>query len=147
MKASIGDLLLPGHVTVFHNDVSIGLAPDFHGHILYWKARNYSNYCMYCRPMYSVFTIDIVAYAYTHCFKITQNVEFEFWHFPPIFFLLKLTVWWHCLTASFRFSKTRQNGTFLAFLINCRPLTCKDSSLRSQCWMRLFLWFLNTVLT
>ena len=41
--------------------------------------------------MYSVFTIDIVAYAYTHCFKITQNVEFEFWHFPPIFVLLKLT--------------------------------------------------------
>ena len=47
--------------------------------------------------MYSVFTIDIVAYAYTHCFKITQNVEFEFWHFPPIFVLLKLT----CLVTMF----------------------------------------------
>ena len=45
---------------------------------------------MYCRPMYSVFTIDIVAYAYTHCFKITQNVEFEFWHFPPIFVQLQM---------------------------------------------------------
>ena len=27
--------LLPGHVTVFHNDVAIGLASDFHGHILH----------------------------------------------------------------------------------------------------------------
>ena len=26
----------------------------------------------------------------THCLKITQNVAFEFWHFPRIFFLLKL---------------------------------------------------------
>ena len=25
------------------------------------------------------------------CLKITQNVPFEFWHFPPIFILLKLT--------------------------------------------------------
>ena len=52
-----------------------------------------------------------------HCLKITQNVAFEFWHFPPIFVLLKLT----CLvtlSASFRFSKTRQTWPFLAFLIN-----------------------------
>ena len=27
----------------------------------------------------------------TQCLKITQNVAFEFWHFPPIFVLLKLT--------------------------------------------------------
>ena len=40
------------------------------------------------------------------------------------------------MTASFRFSKTRQIGPFLAFLINF----C------SQCWMRLFLWFSNTVM-
>ena len=26
-----------------------------------------------------------------HCLKITQNVAFEIWHFPPIFVLLKLT--------------------------------------------------------
>ena len=53
---------------------------------------------------------------------------------------------WNCLTASFRFSKTRQNGPFVAFLINFCPLKCKRSSLRSQCWMRLFLWFSNTVI-
>ena len=31
----------------------------------------------------------------THCLKITQNVAFEFWHFPPIFVLLKVAcmVW------------------------------------------------------
>ena len=38
------------------------------------------------------------------------------------------------MTASFRFSKTRLDGSFLAFLI----YFCKRSSLRSQCWMRLF---------
>ena len=35
-----------------------------------------------------------------HCLKIIQNVAFEFlefWHFPPIFFLLKLT----CLVTLF----------------------------------------------
>ena len=33
----------------------------------------------------------------THCLKITQNVAFEYWHFPPIFVLLKLT----CLVTLF----------------------------------------------
>ena len=46
------------------------------------------------------------------------------------------------LTARFSFSKKRQSKTFLAFLMNF----CKRSSLRSQCWMRLFLWFSNTVI-
>ena len=32
-----------------------------------------------------------------HSLKITQNVAFEFWHFPPIFFLLKVT----CLVSLF----------------------------------------------
>ena len=44
------------------------------------------------------------------------------------------------------FSKIRQNALFLAFLMNVCPLKkCKRSSLRSQCCMRLFLWFSNTV--
>ena len=38
-----------------------------------------------------------------HCLKITQNITFEFWHFPPIFVLLKLTCLVNCLTGSFRF--------------------------------------------
>ena len=33
----------------------------------------------------------------TQCLKITQNVAFEFWHFPPIFVLLKVT----CLVTLF----------------------------------------------
>ena len=32
-----------------------------------------------------------------HCLKITQNVTFEFWHFPPIFVPLKMT----CLVTLF----------------------------------------------
>ena len=60
----------------------------------------------------------------SHCLKITQNVSYEFsliLAFPPIFVLLKLT----CLVKQydrFSFSKTRQNGPFLAFLINFCPL-------------------------
>ncbi len=34
---------------------------------------------------------------FPHCLKITQNVAFEFWHFPPNFDLLKLT----CLVTLF----------------------------------------------
>ena len=40
------------------------------------------------------------------------------------------------MTASFRFSKTRQIEPFLAFLMNFCPLKIKRSSLRSQYWMR-----------
>ena len=36
----------------------------------------------------------------------------------------------------------RQNWRYSAFFMNSK---CKRSSLRSQCWMRLFLWFSNTV--
>ena len=36
-------------------------------------------------------------FPFSHCLKITQNVAFEFWQFPPIFFLLKLT----CLVTLF----------------------------------------------
>ena len=50
------------------------------------------------------------------------------------------------MTASFRFSKTRQNwtifGTFQWTFVHSK---CKRSSLRSQYWMRLFLWFSNTL--
>ena len=46
----------------------------------------------------------------------------------------------HCERSEQHFQKTRQNWPFLAFLKKC-----KRSSLRSQCWMRLFLWFSNTV--
>ena len=39
-----------------------------------------------------------------------------------------------------RIFKNRQNWSFLYFYSKC-----KRSSLRSQCWMRLFLWFSTTV--
>ena len=43
------------------------------------------------------------------------------------------------------FSKTRQNELFLAFWSTFVHSKCKRSSLRSQCWMRLFRGFSNTV--
>ena len=60
--------------------------------------------------------------------------HFEF--FQTIFICIILYL--YCLNANFKFSKTRQIEQFWAFLINFS----KRSSLRSQCWMRLFLWFL-----
>ena len=55
-------------------------------------------------------------------------------------------VWKHCLAVSFRFSKTRQNGPFLAFLNKVFfHSKCNRSSLRSHSWVRHFLWFSNTV--
>ena len=61
-----------------------------------------------------------------HCLKFTQNVAFEFlkfWHFPPIFVLLKLT----CLVTLFdrklqTFKKLAKIDHFWAFLMNFCPL-------------------------
>ena len=58
---------------------------------------------------------------------------FSFWHFPPIFLPLKLT----CLVTLF--------DRKLQVFKNLPFTKCKRSSLRSQSWMRLFLWFSNTV--
>ena len=59
---------------------------------------------------------------FAHCLKITQNVAFEFltfWHFPPIFGLLKLT----CLVTLFdRKLQVFKNSPILEFLINFCPL-------------------------
>ena len=54
-----------------------------------------------------------------HCAKITKNVAFEIFH---------------------------NFCAFLALLSTFVHSKCKRSSLRSQCWMRLFLWFSNTVM-
>ena len=51
------------------------------------------------------------------------------------------TIW----SQTANFQKLAKLDHFLAFLINFCPLKCKRSSLRSQNWMRLFLWFSNTV--
>ena len=81
--------------------------------------------------------------------KITQNVAFEFfnfWRFPPIFVLLKMT----CLVTLFDrklqvFQKLAKMDYFLAFLMNFCLLFRKRSSLRSLCWMGLSEGFSNTV--
>ena len=43
------------------------------------------------------------------------------------------------------FQKLAKMDHFVAFLSNFGHSKCKRSSLRSQFWMRLFLWFSNTV--
>ena len=54
------------------------------------------------------------------CLKITQNVAFEFlqfWHFPPIFVLLKLTRLVTLFDSKLQLFKEKI-GRFLPFLIN-----------------------------
>ena len=71
-----------------------------------------------------------------------SHFNFQFWHFLPILVLLKLT----CLVILFDFTfQVFKMHHFLAFSINFWLLKCKRSSLRSQYWMRHFLWFSNTV--
>ena len=78
--------------------------------------------------------------------KITQNIEVEFidfGNFHQVLSFKKLT----CLAILFdhklQVFKTRQIDHFWYFKMNFCPLQWKRSSLRSQCWMRLFLWFSN----
>ena len=68
----------------------------------------------------------------------THNVPFKylnFWHFPPIFDLLKIdltsgnTVW----LPSSGFQKLSKLTNFFVFLMNFLYSKCKRSSLRSQC--------------
>ena len=72
-----------------------------------------------------------------------ENVSFCFFNlgiFRQFLFTLKLT----CLVTLF---DHKLWSFFGIFNMNFFTLKCKRSSLRSQCWMRLFLWFWNTVYT
>ena len=78
---------------------------------------------------------------------------FQFWHFPSIFVLLKVT----CLAEHWCFWKIRSMLCCLVTLFDCKidyfdnlqwsfvHSNCKRSSIPSQCWLRLFMWFSNTV--
>ena len=79
-------------------------------------------------------------------FENHPKIAFEFWHFPPIFgpIIIDLsgtTVW----QQASGFQKLAKMDHFGYFWWTFVYLKCKHSSLRSQCWMRLFLWFSNTV--
>ena len=80
------------------------------------------------------FTCEADAGTVPHCLKITQNVVFEFWRFPPIFVVLKLT----CLVTLFDcklqvFKKLAKMDHFWHFELTFVHSKCKRSSLRSQC--------------
>ena len=84
------------------------------------------------------------------CLKFTQNVPFEFLNFGTFhqFCLIKTdlsgnTIW----PQASGFQKLAKMDHFWHFQLTFVHSKCKRSSLRSQCWMRLFLWFSNTVLT
>ena len=61
-----------------------------------------------CHSVLNPPKVNLTAWKGTHCLKITQNVAFEFWHFPPIFVLLKLT----CLVTLFDSPKLTIFGIF-----------------------------------
>ena len=72
-----------------------------------------------------------------------SHLNFSIWAFPPIFVVLKLT----CLVTLFdpklQIFKNSPKLTIFG-IFNWLLSTQKRSSLRSQCRMRLFLWFSNT---
>ena len=70
---------------------------------------------------------------------LKMSYVFHFWHFPPIFVCLVTLFAW-----TIQVFKSSQNGLFWHFSwIFVHFWKC--SSLRPQCWMRLFLRFSNTV--
>ena len=76
-------------------------------------------------------TFEKFVKSQSRCLKITENVSFEFCNFGIFNQFLSCQnwpVWQHCLTLSFRFSKTRQIGHFWHFVDS----KCKRCSLRSQ---------------
>ena len=80
--------------------------------------------------------------------KITQNVAFEFLNFGILYQFLSYytdlsgnTVW----PQASDFQKLVKMDQFWHFWLTFVHSKCKPSSLHSQCWMRLFLWFSNTV--
>ena len=75
--------------------------------------------------------------------------HFNFWTlaFSTNFCLIKTdlsgnTVW----QQASGFQKLAKMDQFCHFSLTFVHSKCKRSSLRSQCWMRLFLWFSNTVI-
>ena len=88
----------------------------------------------------------------THCLEIALNekwlnVAFEFWHFSPFLVLWKViymvTLFDHKLQIFKNPSKLTIFWPFKSTFVHSK---CKHSSLRSQCWMRLFLWFSTRVI-
>ena len=77
--------------------------------------------------------------ANSQCLKITQNLALECWYFSSFFVRSKVT----SLVTLFdrKFHVFKMNHFWWTFVHS----QCKRSSLRSQCWMRLILWFSNTV--
>ena len=79
---------------------------------------------------------------HAQCLKIIQNDAFEFLAFSINIVLLKLT----CLVTLFdrklQVFKNSLKWTFFdIFELTFVHSKCKRCSLRSHCWMRLFLWF------
>ena len=86
------------------------------------------------------------AYIFSGQTFIKNAQNGQFWHFPLIFFLLKVTCLVTLFDCKLRFSKNSPKWTiFWHFLWTFVHSKCKCSSLRPQCWMWLFLWFSNTM--
>ena len=82
--------------------------------------------------------------------KLVENAIIEklkVRHFSTNFGPLKNDLSGNTVDPNLQVSKNRQIAPFLAFLLTFVYSKCKRSSLRSQCWMRLFLWFSNTVIS
>ena len=79
----------------------------------------------------------------SHCLKITQNVVLEFLNFGIFQIDLSGNTVWPQASGFQKLAKIDHFGILKLTFVHSK---CKRSSLRSQCWTRLFLWFSNTVL-
>ena len=85
----------------------------------------------------------------SHCLKITQIIAFEFFlffafstNFCPIKTDMSGNTVWPQASGFQKLAKMDHFGHFPLTFVHSK---WKRSSLRSQCWMRLFLWFSNTL--
>ena len=83
----------------------------------------------------------------SHCLITTQNVVFLIFDFSILAFSTRFCFIKSDMSGNTVWSQASgfQKLTKIDDLWHLLHSKCKCSSLRSQCWMRLFLWFSNTV--
>ena len=113
--------------------------------------------CVWKSPKKSHFQFSIFGFFFTNfCPILATHSVFNpskmshltslLWQFRQIFARLKLIFLVTLFDRKFKFFKISQKLTiFWHFQPTFVHSKCKRSSLRSQCRMRLFLWFSNTV--
>ena len=107
----------------------------------------YYNCILYCKASSQCLKNNFKSLIHI-AWKLLSHLNFWILAFPPIFVLLKVT----CLVTLsdrklhiFKNSSTWTIFGIFYLLLSTQNVNVARCSLRSQCWMRLFLWFSNTL--